>query len=242
MSRFVLTRAWLVRPIPWSRARSVTSAILAAVAAMCFSTAPAQTPPGPDAPDWGAYRSGLGYPVSSDALVERADEEGIDPRCLMTITIAWDLHPRIVANVANGLMEVLVSGVTRAEAQAVLMEESPYFNSDIDCTGASPSAWTGGIYRSTYGDIDFGAGGTRGRGVYGGSHDGVIVYTLNGRTMNGTWIQPSSAQRCGSTREGSEYWGWIEFEFEEDFGAWTGTWGYCDDDEVQGAWTGTLDE
>jgi hypothetical protein len=206
--------------------------------ALVACAALAQTPPAPDAPAWGAYRAGLGYPVFSDALDERAAYEAIDPRCLMTITIAWDLHPRIVA---NGLMEVLVSRVTRAEAQAVLMQESPYFNDDIDCTGASPSAWTGGIYRSTYGDIDFGSGGTRGRGVYGGSHDGVIVYTLNGRTMTGYWIEPSSSQRCASAREGSEYWGWIAFEFDAGFETWTGSWGYCDD-EVAGTWTGELDE
>jgi hypothetical protein len=226
-------------------------ALLTAAAALFVGTALAQgvaTPPPADAPAWGASRAGLGYPAFSDALFERADEEGIDPRCLMTITIAWTQHPGIVANVANGLMEVLVSGVTRAEAQAVLVEESPYFDSDIDCTGASQGAaaaahpaWTGGVYGSTYGDIDFGSGGAQGRGMY-DDGEAFVAYVLEGRTMTGAWIEPSSASQCETTRGGSEYWGWIEFEFNEDFSEWPGLWGYCDYEVTRGTWTGTREE
>jgi len=225
------------------RARRRSAWWAAVIAVMAIGTVHAQGgasgPPGPSEPEWGAYRSGLGYPVFSDDLQDRADEEGIDPRCLMTITIAWQANPSIVANVENGLLEVLVEGVPRAEAQAVLMAESPYFNGDIDCAGTPPATWQGGTYSSTYGNIDFGAGDS-GRGVYEGG-DSAIIYAMIGRVMTGFWVEPASSMRCDSSVGGSEYWGRIRFEFDEEFGGWSGTWGYCDEDPER-TWTGSRAE
>lgn len=223
---------------PRRRRLVAAAAALLVVAFLGAAVAQSATPPGPDELAWGAYRAGLGYPVFSEALFERADYEGIDPRCLMTITIAWEAAPTIVANVESGLMEVLVEGVTRAEAQAVLMAESPYFNAEIDCVGTW-AGWGGGVFDSTYGDLDFGDG-TGGRAPYEGG-ESVILYALDGHTMTGRWVEPASRVTCDVSVAGSEHWGSIEFEFDDDFTSFEGTWDYCGGDD-EGAWNGTLIE
>jgi len=188
-------------------------------------------PPAPGDAAWGAYRSGLGYPIGSDALAERAAAEGIDQRCLTTITVAWSAAPVIVAKVAAGLMEALIENVPLERAQAEMYAQSPYFSSEIDCT---PSSGLLGAYDTTYGRLDFRGGG--GRATYEGD-EARILYQLDGRTMTGTWVEPAAAVRCESSVDGSDNWGRIVIAFEADFGAFTGEWSYCDR-ELSGSWTG----
>lgn len=110
--------------------------VVAALVALPALSAPAAAQsPRPGDPVWGAYAAGLGYPVNSDALQERASQEGIDPRCLMTVTVAWMEHPRIVENVRLGLLRALVEGVTLTQAQEAMYAHSVYMNSEIDCSG-----------------------------------------------------------------------------------------------------------
>ncbi len=209
---------------------------LAATACGALAQPASGTPPAPGDPAWGAYRSGLGYPVGSEALLERAAYEGIDPRCLMTVTVAWTENPRIVANVAAGLMVPIVEFVPRVEAQAALLAESPFFNADIDCVG-SWAGWGGGVFDTNFGPVDFGDG-RGGRGTYGSSGDSTIVYTLSGHTLTGRWVQPVAARRCSGEAAGSEYWGKVRFEFNEDFSAFQGAWDYCGDGD-EAHWNGS---
>lgn len=145
------------------RAHPLALRVLVSVAALAAATAPVAAPARGQNPGdavWGAYASGVGYPVNSEALLERAAHEGIDPRCLMTVTVAWMEHPRIVLNVSLGLLNPLVEGVTFEAAQGALYANSPYFNHDIVCTG------TGG------GEGDGGGGGRGGGGGSGGGGGG----------------------------------------------------------------------
>ncbi len=93
----------------------------------------------PSDPAWGVYASGSGFRVGSAALLARAEQEGISPNCLMTYTVAPDASPNIQAGLASGTLEMVISGVTRDRAQAVMYLHSPNFNSDINCTGGAAS-------------------------------------------------------------------------------------------------------
>lgn len=184
----------------------------------------------PSEPVWGAYLSGVGYVVNSEALFERTAFEGIDPLCFMTVTVAPVDHPVVVANVANGLIEVLASGVTFAEAQEVMYQYSPHFNGDIDCVGEFEDlggAGSGGQrWSSSYGIIEFERGLAGDRASY--THrQGRFVYSLEGTLMAGNWIQLGSAVQCETEVEGSFYWGTFEFVFDEEFTEFEGVWDHC---------------
>ena len=75
-------------------------------------------------------------------------------------------------------------------------------------------------------------------GTYTTSNGRIFNGTLSGRTLTGFWVQDSSAVYCGSAKDGSNFWGHIEFEFNEDFTSFTGEYQWCDADQNQ-FWDGT---
>jgi hypothetical protein len=59
--------------------------------------------------------------------------------------------------------------------------------------------------------------------------DGRADGTVKGSTFEGVWAQSGSSQECGSSKLGSTFWGRLELHRESD-GAFSGVWGYCDDE------------
>jgi len=89
-----------------------------------------------------------------------------------------------------------------------------------------------GIYRSTYGTIDFRCGGNGWcTGGYRGSGDkrpATIAGQLSGDgQLVGHWIETSSNKKCAETVQGSHYWGRVVFRFSPERESWNGTWSYC---------------
>lgn len=67
-----------------------------------------------------------------------------------------------------------------------------------------------------------------------GKIDAVIYDT----GLTGYWIETSSAQKCDTQRQGSFYWGRIEFNKEiPNPDAFTGKWSYCNDNPTR-KWSG----
>ena len=61
---------------------------------------------------------------------------------------------------------------------------------------------------------------------------GRIVGMLGeeGRTIRGTWFQPTADEKCGETNGGTDAWGNVAFKFPrqpEPGDALKGAWGYC---------------
>ena len=56
------------------------------------------------------------------------------------------------------------------------------------------------------------------------SGKGRIDGRLNGTSLVGRWVQPTSNKRCAD----GTYWGGLQFEFSADFTSFSGTWAYCD--------------
>jgi hypothetical protein len=48
-----------------------------------------------------------------------------------------------------------------------------------------------------------------------------------GPVVTGIWVENASGQRCDTARDGSNYWGGVEFEFNGDYTSFTGHWNYC---------------
>ncbi len=80
---------------------------------------------------------------------------------------------------------------------------------------------TKGAIKATYGDAG-----------------GRILATLKGNHLTGTWIQNHSDKKCHGVRDGSNYWGWMEFEFDKSFSSFKGKWGYCEGAAQAKGWNG----
>lgn len=68
---------------------------------------------------------------------------------------------------------------------------------------------------------------------------GQIKARRDGMKIDGTWSQPTSAERCDSKRDGSYYHGRMTFTFDAALDAFAGQWGYCDGAPDQ-TWNGNL--
>jgi hypothetical protein len=77
---------------------------------------------------------------------------------------------------------------------------------------------------------------TNGQGSY-AHNDGRIYGTMQGDHLVGYWTQSSSGQRCSSALYGSQYWGRIDFTFDQS-GNFKGQWSYCEGGWA-GSWSGT---
>ena len=77
--------------------------------------------PSPSDEVWGLYASGVREPLKA----------GMDP-CWITYTVAQTDNPRIIANIENGLMGIVRSGVSWYEASAAKRLYSQYFEDQPD--------------------------------------------------------------------------------------------------------------
>lgn len=106
--------------------------------------------------------------------------------------------------------------------------------------GVAPFRIREGVYSTSYGKMRFDQTGTSVTAAYtvedGRIPDGVLDFRT--RKLVGHWIEPSSARNCGALRNGTAYWGRLEFTFSEDGTSYSGVWGYCDEKPTRG-WTAT---
>ena len=99
-----------------------------------------------------------------------------------------------------------------------------------------------GDWSSSFGDIDFDRSGGNLRGTFLPGENGLITGFLAGRTLEGFWVETSSARECDfnmldSEDEPTKNWGKILFEFDENYTEFCGLWGYCGDSPT-GEWKG----
>ena len=71
-------------------------------------------------------------------------------------------------------------------------------------------------------------------GTYPGK--GRVTGDLQGSTLTGYWHQPHSSVACKTKREGTAYWGKLEFTFVSG-DEYKGVWGYCEEVPERG-WSG----
>jgi hypothetical protein len=64
-------------------------------------------------------------------------------------------------------------------------------------------------------------------------------YQAGTRTFTGIWHKPKSKKKCTSKREGTPYWGTVEYTVNSSETAFTGVWGYCAVSPTH-KWSGTL--
>jgi len=97
----------------------------------------------------------------------------------------------------------------------------------------------GGVWKTTYSEMTF-PDVTSGsmRAPY-KSDGGRILGTIAGHVLTGHWVEIGSASKCKSQKDGSYYWGKVEYTFSADFTQFDGAWGYCDAAPDM-KWTGTL--
>lgn len=57
---------------------------------------------------------------------------------------------------------------------------------------------------------------------------GKVIGKLQGRTIQGFWIEDSSGMRCSTQKDGRFFWGKAVLELQSN-GDLKGRWGYCDD-------------
>jgi hypothetical protein len=69
------------------------------------------------------------------------------------------------------------------------------------------------------------------------SDSGRILGSINGRQIDGFWVESGSVRRCDSAKDGSHHWGRFIVEFTPDFSSFSGGWGYCEQDAVR-RWSG----
>ena len=90
---------------------------------------------------------------------------------------------------------------------------------------AAPIAGPRGTFESSgFGTIRFASGADGAVVADYTSGKGQIDGRLNGTSLVGRWVQPTSNKRCAD----GTYWGGLQFEFSADFTSFTGTWAYCD--------------
>ncbi|MBU1174809.1 MAG: hypothetical protein KKH72_05350 [Alphaproteobacteria bacterium] len=98
--------------------------------------------------------------------------------------------------------------------------------------------WIAGIWDTSEGQMSIEHHDPDVSGTY--SQDrGRIFGTLDGHQLTGFWVEQSSGVKCDAPRDGSYHWGRIVFDFDAEFDAFSGTWGYCDQNPSR-SWTGAL--
>jgi hypothetical protein len=116
---------------------------------------------------------------------------------------------------------------------------------DCNCGQTSFDSYSG-VWESSYGHLFFTSRTSKaeiessqeGKGIraafwsYPDSHgmadNGRIIGTVNGRKLEGYWIQDSGETPCETERDGSLFWGSVKFQANESFTEIGGAWGLCD--------------
>ena len=105
-----------------------------------------------------------------------------------------------------------------------------------------------GVWESSYGHLFFTyrtsksevPSSAEGRGIraaywaypdsHGTADNGRIIATVNGNELQGYWIADSGDNACDFERDGSVYWGKVNFTSSDDHNEMSGIWSLCDRD------------
>lgn len=93
-----------------------------------------------------------------------------------------------------------------------------------------------GAWSTDYGTMVLDVAGADVTGPYGPS--GTIEGVLDGNTLTGFWYDSTASQSCEVERNGTVYWGPVEFEFDPIGFSFEGHWGYCDGPPSETGWDG----
>lgn len=121
---------------------------------------------------------------------------------------------------------------------------------DAETTSESAHSFAG-VWKTSYGDVYFPKHEGNGvRGAFwsypesnGKADNGRIIAEIDGSTLRGYWVEDSGNTPCESERDGSQHWGPVHFEANEDFSTISGAWGFCElaPEGADAAWVGMRD-
>ncbi len=101
-----------------------------------------------------------------------------------------------------------------------------------------------GTYNSTYNRVFFTCSSyEQCTGTYTGTGDGnpakIIGKFSQSGQMVGYWLESASSKKCSSRKEGTYYWGRVDFRFSPDANSWKGFYSYCNDSpSTRNKWDG----
>ncbi len=95
---------------------------------------------------------------------------------------------------------------------------------------------TSGPYTTTEGELTFLDSGPLAAHYH--QDGGRLVGKFDGLVFTGVWVESNSKRKCANQKNGSAYWGKVQFTFTESFDVFKGVWGYCEDVPAQ-KWDGT---
>lgn len=94
----------------------------------------------------------------------------------------------------------------------------------------------GGEWNTSEGQATLTQRGSEVAGTY-SQDNGRIGGTASGNHFSGYWGEDGSAEKCGTAKLGTSYWGRLEWDLVEDGNSLRGKWSYCDK-EPSGTWSG----
>ena len=165
--------------------------------------------------------------ASSNAL-EAADESPYLLSDHGTVRVLRGLEPEKIFETAKLPVEIDVAPAAAPEPQ--VEPKLTISQADGDAFGKAQGRWVS-EWERTQGGTQIS---TTTFDYYGNmaSTPGPIVkfYSAddNGK-WDGYWVEESGSQRCDTKEDGSHYWGVVEFQFNEAYNAFEGTWDFCGD-------------
>lgn len=134
---------------------------------------------------------------------------------------------------------VLKSGEDAYERKQLEASRKPFETNLTALNCRSAYVTVVGDWNSDYGAIHVSQDTGGFRAVYDLATGGYINGRYDGHRMTGIWTHTWSEQSCRIKKDGSDYWGNVEFVFADDGKSFTGKWSYCDEPVGYGTWNGT---
>lgn len=109
---------------------------------------------------------------------------------------------------------------------------------DCDAPPEQPPVTAGGTWSTSFGDMVFNGATSGMLATYGDSAEFRRIFgTLTEQQLDGYWVNDIAAVECDSQRDGSSFWGFVVFTFNEEVDHFEGVWGYCEAEPTLG-WSG----
>ena len=105
----------------------------------------------------------------------------------------------------------------------------PHYKNTNDVTG---------VWDTDFGEMHIYRYGDTVAGWYSEDCGEIFGTFIDPHTLELTWAENSSNQRCDKDLYGRHYIGKAIFKFNDDFTAFEGKWGYCDDEPTTAGWNG----
>lgn len=130
----------------------------------------------------------------------------------------WDLRMHDTDN--SGKEVASVSFKVNANTNASSTQPGP-----VTALSTGPTAQISGTWKTNIAELSVKQSGSQISGTY-KDDGGEIVGTLDGKVLEGYWIENSSIERCATAKNGRYFWGRIRWTFNGD--KFAGAWSYCD--------------